>query len=178
MINAWGKSQRSKRTLSIRNPIAIPRTGSLLALDLATVLGWATLDADGKTESGYHKLCGGSRPEKLAAYGRWLKDKLALQPSAVVYEAPVLPRLTRLETLTFLNGLVGITEMLCFERMLPVFQIHAQTARHVVLGNGRLKKTEIVKTIGYLFPGDMIKDHNQADALVLLEYARAIRRQT
>ena len=154
-------------------PAASPST--ILALDLATRLGWARLDVDGCVSSGAVQLP--SPPvARLAAFWRWLEVELRPAPQLLVYERIVLARMrggimgaaahrvaSQLEGLTLLAaGLAGVPRW-----------THVTPAELKVsaTGKGNAPKAEVVASMRERWGRPELEDDNEADALALLALA-------
>src|SRR5262245_20204032 len=90
--------------------------GSILTLDLATRLGWCVGEPANDPAFGYYDLpkTGDNVGQFLIHFQRWLSSRCSeWQPELIVFEAPILPRKTKLITVRKLNGLCNVVEMHC-----------------------------------------------------------------
>lgn len=152
----------------------------ILALDLATNIGWAALRLrDDPPWYGSHKLpsTGADVGRFLDEYEAWLVPQIKSQmPAVIVYEAPVLPPKTQIITLRKLYSLAGFTELVARRHGVECREAHMQSARKVVLGHGRPGKGKELKQniMAYCrLRGWNPRNDDEADALVILEYAIA-----
>lgn len=166
--------------------------GGLLALDLATVLGFAYAPlppgppptpieaaagrAMPKPYSGHHRVAapGASIGRFLLNYDRWLVDMIAtLGPTRVIFEAP-LPtnrtRKTNFETVRKLICIAGLTEKVALEKGVGIVREanHATVKKHFT-GHGRADKAETIAACRAL--GWDVDEENEADALALWSFA-------
>lgn len=159
--------------------------GGLLALDLATKTGWAwglvpatppataleaAISKPPQPESGVYKVTGDGVGAFLADFERWLSDQIdRLQPSGLIYEAPILPNTTSFETALKLMSLAGITAKIAHERRIAWVR-HAQPAsvkKHFT-GSGKAKKEHMEAACRRR--GWLPQDDNHADAMALLSF--------
>ena len=154
-----------------------------LALDLATVCGFAIGDTGARDYLfGSKRILGGQQDELgpyAADFAEWLGGSIRAHGiEKVGFEAPVLPPKTQIATLERLYGLKMVTELVCFRAGVPVVQEHMQTVRRHFMGAGwHARKGDIkvaickqCRLLGYRV-GD---DHNAADAVALLDYLLAL----
>lgn len=164
--------------------------GGVIALDLATVLGYAVgrlpalpitqLEAivtkPPKPLSGFHRVAqaGISVGEFLSAYADWFEGIVdEHQPTGIIFEAPILPAKTNPATVRKLVGLAGITQMLAFERGVRwVREAQPSSVKKHICGSGAPGKDGVQRAIlerGWQFATD-----DEADALALWDYAAHI----
>ena len=170
-------------------------TGGILALDLATRLGWAyagpaalsswpltAMEAAAMPSppavSGWFRLpkTGPDVGWFLDAYHDFLTNSLDLHlPALVVFEAPWVGPNTAQDTARKLLSLAGHTEFVCRRRRLDYREANNATVRKHFIGKGRgdratLKRLTIdaCKARGWSPEND-----DEADALGLLDYAVA-----
>lgn len=146
--------------------------GGILALDLATITGWAWRAAGmSSPRCGAWNLAGRTHAAGYAVLCDYLADAITLHaPRLIVYEAPLPPpKQTHANTARFLLGLCAVVELVAYRRDVPVREASRQTACAKVVGNGRATKDDVMawaRGRGFTPP-----THDAADALVLLEYA-------
>lgn len=147
-------------------------TGNILALDLATALGWAVNPPGEQPAFGTEVLpsTGKEVGPFIAAYDRWLRDTLELQkPALVIYEQPSLFAKTNPDTVIKLNGLATHTEWLCFRKGFAVRSANPSQLKKFFTGSGRAKKPEMVAEARRR--GWKVVDDNQADACAVRAWA-------
>lgn len=158
-------------------------TGSILALDLATQMGWCEGEpgTGARPFSGTHRLApAGSTPG--AVFGGavdWLATRLtAGRYRMIVYEAPMDPRhmKTNINTARILLGLPAIVEGIAHQTgHWRVMEASVHDVRKHLLGGrpskGDAKRAVIerLRVIGY-----QPADDNEADAIALWLYACAV----
>src|SRR5215470_13581612 len=132
----------------------------IAAFDLASTVGGCDGEVGGtpRVWSWHLRDAGKSRPARLLMLRRFLMayfDEPGPQLTGVVYEAP-LPLAVMMkigasdDTVALLRGLVGVLEMSCEERGVPVEPVPVQDARHSVLGwrrnpSGGRTKSEVMR---------------------------------
>jgi|GEM_PF-1608114 len=146
---------------------------TILTLDFGTRTGWAPL-SDGHVESGvqtFDLARGESSGMRFIRFRRWLEEMITLtRPGLCVYEQAHHRGGYATELL------IGMTTRLqeaCAERGVEYATIHSATLKKESCGSGRADKSAIMVEARRRFPGREITDDNEADALMLLEYARA-----
>ena len=145
----------------------------ILAFDFGSRTGWAALK-DGYVESGVQvfDLSRGESPGiRFIRFRRWLEEMLTLvRPGLCVYEAAHHRGGHATELLV---GMATRLQEACAGMMIEYASIHSATLKKYATGSGRADKSAMVKRAAELFPGRKIADDNEADALLLLECARA-----
>lgn len=145
--------------------MALPK---ILALDLATRLGWACGRPDGEPSYGTKVLpsTGEDIGRFAEAYNEWLLDMITLEsPGLVVFEAPILAGQTTLTTARKLTGLAWHTEFVCRLREIRCAEHHLQSVKKFFAGSGRADKAAMIAAARR--QGWDPKDDNAADALGL-----------
>lgn len=118
------------------------------ALDLATLTGECWGDGSRLPSLGHNRLpsTGDNVGKFLIAYRDWFNRRLDdVCPTLVVFEAPILPRITKLATVRKLNGLANVTEMVCEEEGLECREVSNSMVKKVLAGHGRAEKTDMVE---------------------------------
>jgi Holliday junction resolvasome RuvABC endonuclease subunit len=148
---------------------------SLLALDLATRLGWAFRSAERRVTHGSHKL-----PETaedvgrfLNAYDLYLNDLITFHgPTIVAYEAPWVGPDTHQNTARKLLCLAGHTEFVCRRRQIECREGNIPAVRKHFIGKGNAKRDEAKRLTMEVCRrrGWSPKNDDEADALALLDY--------
>ena len=168
----------------------MPATG-VLALDLATNVGWALWQPGCEIESGSKRLpsTGKDVGKFIDAYQNWLLSFLgnqASQTSHIVYESPLMPSTTRIETLRKLYGLAAHTEWLALNQGKRYYEVNNTTVRKILCGRARAKvpkettanerkkanKQMVLATCRNM--GGRPENDDEADAYLCLAYALRI----
>ncbi len=144
----------------------------LLTLDLATVLGYTVGDvADRGFRSGWYRLpsTGTDIGAFARAYDEWLDNQCTLTGiSEIVFEAPVLPRKTKLATVRKLTGLCWHTEFVASSMGIKCYEANQSSVKLSIAGHGRASKDDViaaVRTYGY-----DVTEENEADAIAVRLY--------
>lgn len=172
----------------------------MLALDLATVLGWAAAPLgtrpasalEAKAGLGYAPLSGthqiaapGSPLGPFGhAYQDWLRKILKWLPAqgiggeveVIVFEAPILPPKTTLMTVRKLHGLCLLTEVMAHASGRECFEAErGKILRHLCghCPKGRKAQKWAVWQMCRTMGWDP-EDDNAADALAILDYSLAL----
>lgn len=154
----------------------MPHVTHMITLDLATRIGWTAgrLDA-ARPAFGDHVLP--STGEDIGAFGEAYADWFVkfvqrtdglYSDTRVVFEAPILPKETKLITIRKLHGIAFYTEVLCHELGLDCSEVHLQQVKRFWAGHGRADKDAmVVAAQGF---GFNVENHDQADALAVRFY--------
>ena len=145
----------------------------ILALDLATTTGWAFLRGDQYSyESGTMTLDlkrGESPGMRFVRFNKWLKEMLDDHtPELVIYEQAHHRGGAATELCV---GLVTRVQEACSERSINYQKLHSNTLKKFATGSGRASKDDMLARAREHW-GWNIEDHNQADALWLMEWAK------
>lgn len=150
-------------------PTVAPRV--ILALDLASTLGWACGSPDLLSEAvhGSVKLPDDvNLGRQYGFFSNWLADAITTHaPTDLVIEAPFLGKSLRAGRKLF--ALTGIAELIAWRRDLRFTEHHASSVRKTFCGSGRADKDAVGAACGRR--GFTPKDHNAADAIALLHHA-------
>lgn len=153
----------------------MPDSGTILALDLGGVTGWACGKPGADPVSGSHRIPGDrGDPAYFDHFGGWLADMLTVHaPRLLVYEAPILTGAkTHFQTAFRLIGLAAITQMIAHRReIVRIEAANNATVKKHVLGNGRAEKIEMIDEMRRR--GWEPRDEHAADALGVLLWAEA-----
>lgn len=153
---------------------------NLLALDLATHTGWASWTGEdpargraGILESGV-QVCDVKRGEspgmRYLRFRRWLEDLANLiSPELVVYEQPFVMRSGAAAEISL--GFATRVQELCALRAIDHQPINGSQLKKWTTGRGNAKKPEMVAAVSRRWK--LVTDDNEADAIALLQYARA-----
>lgn len=158
----------------------------IFALDPATTSGWARGSAGSRPIFGSKRFGppNASTGEVVSLYRVWLTTMLELyMPDWVVREAVYIPRWkpkgvpVNMYVIERLISLAGVTDMLCWERCIPVRRIETQKATLALTGSGShggrdKKKAATVAAVRAL--GHDVENDNQADAISIWYYSEAI----
>ena len=145
----------------------------ILALDVATLTGWACLaDPEAEIVSGITDSRGGNIGAQLHL---WQQQLCALlertKPYSIWREAPIVrtgPR-TGAESRRQLMAFHGILDLEAYRIGVPVKELQPNSLK-AHAGSARYDKKQMMVAAKFL-TGVEPKDHNEADALVLLDYA-------
>lgn len=157
----------------------------MLALDLATSVGWTAGEAIGgglgpletiadgfKPEvGGVRSFEGNSRAVLFDHYQSWVRRMLAEHMiDGIIFESPMLSRgKTTVQTARILMGLCGLTEMLLPQRYVRwMREGKPQEVRKHFLGERMAKKPDVIAACRAR--GWIPADHNHADAMALFSY--------
>lgn len=154
----------------------------LLALDLATVAGWAYTrpaapgNDPGGVRYGAHRFAprGCNDTSFFVAFETWLPVLLGeADPEAVIFEKPFISASgTNSRTTYRLMGLCVLTELLASHHGVPrVYQIAHQAVKKHWTGSGRAKKPDMIHAAR--LRGFAPEEDNAADALGVLSYGMA-----
>jgi hypothetical protein len=143
---------------------------SILALDLATLTGWAA-ETNGVRESGVvecsaHK--GETKGWRFVRFNVWLYGWKDLGLKLVVYEHPHHRGGAATECA---YGLSTRVEEFCSRHYIRCESVHTATLKKHATGHGHATKDMMVKMAQVLKPG--VSDDNESDALWLLDYAKS-----
>lgn len=173
----------------------------LLVLDLATTLGFAFGTEAGVIEHGTFKLpsTGQDIGRFLFSFRNWLSRGIsAYQPEEIVFESPILPGTTNIDTCRKLYSLCGMTELVAQDAHVQVGEANLTDIRNHFIGVPRapshvkcetgckrkgcgncraerrrwLKETTITRARK---AGFRPADDNDADALALFSFAMSAR---
>lgn len=149
--------------------------GAVLALDMATRLGWACGAPRARPAYGSVLLSGRERPARYAAFLDWLAAAARIhRPARIVAEAPLASGdFAGRDAALLALGFMAHLETWAWDRSLPLELVAAGTARKAVLGRGSFARgtAKVVVTDWARREGFDPKDDNAADALVLWHYA-------
>lgn len=154
---------------------------AILALDLATRLGWCFGDGSGDPQFGTYVLpkTGREIGPFIVAYHRWLRGMLIeRKPDFIVFEAPMPDgrALTNMATSLKLKGLCTHTEFLATLAEIRVSQVPANEWKKSVVGRGGWgKSVKPYPAFAALAQrGFSVADDNAADALCIWIHAMGL----
>ncbi len=147
---------------------------NILALDLGTHTGFA-IASDGLVTSGTwhftpkHFEGGGMR---YLRFRKQLVEAIDLaKPEAVFFEE--VHRHLGTDAAHIYGGLFAVLSSLCEERAIPYAGVGVGTLKKFATGKGNADKQAMIDAARAIFPDQHIEDDNQADALIVLAYARS-----
>jgi len=155
----------------------------VLALDLASVAGWACGEPGGVPAHGSIRFAsaGASHEAIFAAALKWISDKITFyEPKTIVWEAPMATSFNRgrttSNTTTLLYGLPAVIGAVAYLR--TVYDVRKATTRdvrqHFIGQNpkGHIGKKLVVRQCRAM--GWEVTDDNAADACALWHYTCAL----
>jgi Holliday junction resolvasome RuvABC endonuclease subunit len=144
----------------------------ILALDMATKLGWAT-NVQLPVSSGVEvfDVCRGASPgARYFKFVKWLQNQIAaIQPDLVVYEQASQRGGPATEILV---GFTTHLQSVCYMKKIEHVAIRADHIKIFATGKGKAEKDEMMKACAAKL-GIMPIDDNHADALWILEFGKA-----
>lgn len=122
---------------------------TFLALDLATSTGFCIGAADtGEVPTLGHVRMPSTGPDVgqfLCAWQDWLEPKVReVGPTLVIFEAPILPAQTQMATTRKLQGMAGVTEMVCHRAGIEVAEVATSQVKKSLTGSGRADKADMI----------------------------------
>lgn len=144
----------------------------ILAIDPGTFTGWAS-DLNGVRESGcevFQPRRGQSPGWRFIKFNVWLYAWSAKKIQLIVYEKPIRLHQSWAAAEVALGLGTRIQEFAARENI-PCKVVTNNQVKQFATGNGRAEKEQMVRAAQVLKRG--VLDHNEADALWLLEYAKA-----
>lgn len=145
----------------------------ILALDLGTKTGWAWSDGEGRIESGVNVLPlrkDESPGMRFVRFRKWFDDMcLLVRPDFVICEKPHLRGFGPTHVLI---NFLGRVEEECAIREIEHTTVHTGTLKKHATGSGKASKEDMLDTAKAKYPRKIIFDDNEADALLMLDFAR------
>jgi len=143
----------------------------LLALDLATVTGYAYLKSLENTPiSGTCRIISVDKSSVgyFIAFEKFIDDLITLSdPHTIVFEAPFIGAIRNLNTVRRLTGFTLLTEMAAYKKSIPrIREVNNSSVKKFFTGNGRADKKDMI--FKCRSKGWDPKDDNEADALAIL----------
>ncbi len=160
-----------------------------LALDLGTSTGWALLRPDGRIESGVRSFEGGRDGQRFLRFRYWLHDtkrRVDLMGGGldqVLYERVDFIKPGQVYSAHVWGGMWATLTAWCEHHGIDYGDgIAVSTLKKLATGNGFSPKPHVVaavnKRMAVLQPTSaVVTDHNEADALALLLFARTQKRK-
>lgn len=146
---------------------------TLLAFDLGTTTGWASINTSGYS-SGTIKLKGGrfeGGGMRFLRFESQIQELFGLlKPDAVFYEE--VRRHMGTDAAHIYGGLWAKLTAECERRMIPYQGFPVGTVKKLATGKGNAGKDAMIQAAKTKWPDQNITDDNQADALWVLETGR------
>jgi Holliday junction resolvasome RuvABC endonuclease subunit len=141
-------------------------TTHILALDLATKTGWAhSCGVSGVQD--FSPRRGDSPGMRWLTFRAWLNRVLDFTPTDVIVYEQAHHRGGAATHVA--HSLIGMTETVAAERGIEVTNRHTASIKKHALGKGRGDKEQLMAAAKVKWPSREIADHNEADALWLLD---------
>ena len=141
----------------------------ILALDIATKTGWAMCD-NGRYSSGVFDCNAKSYGKRYSKFQNVLLTKFNFgidnKPDILVYEKAFQKSQASNE---LFNGFLAITRLILCRAETKFIAVYPNALKKWATGNGKASKQDMIDAAKLL--GWNPKDDNEADALLLLEYA-------
>jgi hypothetical protein len=157
--------------------------GSVLALDLATVTGWAWGQPGSLPKFGHERFAkqGEPRPVAYRKFRLWLDLFCsARRPDLIVFESPAVPSFmggkTNIETIRLLMGLAEHLEEWAWEKFELREATTAQVRAHFIGRNLRSNVAKPLVMARCRERGWMVETTDEADACALFSYQCAFLR--
>jgi Holliday junction resolvasome RuvABC endonuclease subunit len=154
------------------SPPVIPTTGSILALDLGSMTGWALRTSGGQIVSGTQDF----RPRRFEGGGMrylrftdWLTEtaRLARGIDRIAYEE--VRRHIGTDASHVYGGFLGTLGTWCEQREIPYEGVPVGTIKRFITGRGNADKQAVIEAVRCR--GFQPKDDNEADAIAILLWA-------
>lgn len=148
-------------------------TTTILALDLATVTGWAVTSC-GIVTSGTVSFApkrGDGAGIRFLRFRRWFRDMLESEkPEQVFYE--LVQRHVSTYAAHAYGGFLAHVQAECEAKGVPYSGIPVGTIKKQATGKGNADKAAMIAAAAARWPDQKIADDNQADALWIMETGR------
>jgi Holliday junction resolvasome RuvABC endonuclease subunit len=145
---------------------------TILAIDPGTHCGWAVTMRTGVISSGTWDL----RPNRYEGAGmRWLRLRSFLDQTAplsldlVAYEE--VRHHAGVDAAHIYGGIVSVLQSWCETLKIPYTALPVGTIKKHATGKGNAKKDAMLAAARERWPGQMVADDNQADALWIMDLA-------
>jgi hypothetical protein len=155
-------------------------TGSILALDIATVTGWALGRPDKAPKFGFARIGkqGGERCNLYRSFRIWIESFVNTHAvKLIVYESPAAPMVmagrTNIETIKRLIGMCEHLEEWCVGTGIELREASVQQVRAHFIGSNMKSVQAKAATIARCHElGWMVTNDNEGDACALWDYQR------
>lgn len=152
--------------------LSAAQASHVLALDLATVTGWAAGNlAEGAPRMGAIELRGSEPVHKAASLRNWVEDheRVSGKLTALVVEAPLLTGQRSMHAAELAMALFWPLRLWAYDASIPFFAVPSQTARKAVIGRGTFPAGTAKENVlsWCRANGFHLRSHDAADALVL-----------
>lgn len=143
---------------------------SILALDLGTKTGWAS-------SSGPSGIWDMKLSKFDSAGRRYFEFKQKLEIAVALYQVKIVcyeevRRHTAVDAAHVFGGLVAMLQTICIEKNIEYQGVPVGTIKKHATGKGNADKDLMVNTAVQKFKSVNVIDHNHADALWILDYAK------
>jgi Holliday junction resolvasome RuvABC endonuclease subunit len=139
----------------------------ILALDVATVTGWAW--ADGYGEESFHPTPRESKGMRFIKFNGWLDGMIRdIKPDLIVYEQPHARGGAANQAL---GGLVAILQKKCIESGIEYTCVHSGELKKFATGKGNANKERMIEAAKERYGIDGDLTDNEADALHIYHWA-------
>ena len=148
-------------------------TTTIIALDLATTTGWASLSNDivasGTISFKGSRFEGGGM--RFLRFRKFLRELIETEKPETIYYEEVRRHLST-DAAHIHGGLLAILQSECEAQNIPYSGIPVGTIKKQATGKGNADKAAMVAAAKAKWPDQRIADDNQADALWILECGR------
>jgi Holliday junction resolvasome RuvABC endonuclease subunit len=155
-----------------------PPAETILALDLAGIVGWAFGHERPPRFGTWHlPHMGGEGARYASAENEIYAAIVKWQPRHIVIEAHLpLAAMNNVAAMRQAISLRAVARIEAYRASIPVFEIDSQTVRRDVIGQGRFSKDTAKKeVVGWCRrQGWKVPDHNAGDACVIWEWYRRL----
>jgi crossover junction endodeoxyribonuclease RuvC len=143
----------------------------ILSLDMAGTTGWAYRYQNGAIGSGVTQFLSTLNPgTRWLRFYSWLATFLQIKPDLIVYEEPIVV-FKHKQGLGLGYGFEAILRFFCVQHEIHCEGVNISTLKKWSTGDGRADKFKMVRFARQFKPD--VSDDNEADAILLLEYAKA-----
>jgi Holliday junction resolvasome RuvABC endonuclease subunit len=150
----------------------------VLALDLATNVGWALRDGAGARTSGVQRFAPGrgeSPGMRWLRLRKWLREVIALggltpTRGVIAYEQAVFHH-RGASAAAVAHGMAAVAQEVAAELAIELACVTPAELKKFATGKGNAKKDAMLAAARERWPSKAIADDNEADALWVLEWA-------
>jgi crossover junction endodeoxyribonuclease RuvC len=142
-----------------------------LALDMASHVGYAFGHPDGQIASGVTLFLGTLNPgSRWIRFYSWLATWLDAKPELIVYEEPITV-FKHKQGLGLGYAFEAVLHLFCAREKIDCVGVNVSSLKKWATGDGRADKFKMVRFARQIKPD--VSDDNEADAILLLEFAKA-----